>query len=1390
MAGAIIAGVTAAAFGLPWIPYAVSALLSGYLQRRQAKKGQRNEALTLQITAPAKGQVLPVVYGKARTAGCVIWYGNFHSQPEDTGKKGGGGGSGGKGSSEPATYSSSFAVSLSEGPIKASPFRVWMGNDEVDLTEIVYTLHTGELGQAADAHIAAHLDAGQVSLNYPGIAYIVFQDWNFGYAPVMPNFTFEVTRGLAEVVASNPSFPAYMQVYSEDANGDMNPVAILADLVTNTRYGLGLPQERIHEESFVAAAQWCLDNGLYCSPILVDGDSGLSHIEHILTYFDGILTHSQGKLKLFYRGPVYSDVALHHAVDTTVFPAVAYADWNITEHRSVLAPSTWWRALRRELLIKDIPAADAVAREAGNDWFWCLDKDRGVMTRWDAITWTATMLRLLPAAVGAVAGIASSSLGGNVPANAFDGNPVTFWQAGNNTIPQWIQGTVGAATDIDSVQVAWTEGAGGAAVQPYIRGVRIDPADHDDPAQTTVAIVNALIATMLAHGLNRAYVFAAKPDGFYWNTGTVDYIPYGSDGGDFLVTFAAAATAAGIETYGSCYFLRNLAHWEMNPAQRMVQSDGTDYWFTGFDNGWLCYSRPGVAAWWNGILASLLVVPNLDGVDIAEPQWGWAWGNSTCWCDDCKAAFAAAHPGAVFGEQDAREGAAISTWEQWRADVLTGAISVTCAAVTAATLTSNIVSVLDVRHSQWLGEVQRIENKLKFNGLDWDGILNDANPPDEATNQCTWQEKAGYNRDYITFSPEWTEYATRWWLSFVDGRATAVIHIGIYHTDDVSGSNWNYGYDHLLTAAEVQRAYEAAMRGGALHIESYSLASIINEGLWAGVDAAYAGLVYNSILGEVQRWDGAAWRPAGRRAWFRTRSSALGYGPAENPHLCQFDRLSTDRFRVHLYPAPNGDRILQLNEIEFRRHAIQSATNIWGGFAYDNFHGSLDLWLVNWTPALAQLYRIDDTTGLNVAPSPYALPIGVQGNNDLTFTPIAGRETIILSQGYALPAPGEPAVIHLFNSPATLVGTEYPNFDGTTGYLGLCYDPLGPWLVVNVNQVGRGARLWWLTPATRAPDGSYADHEIALMWGGAMEYANDAQRSYLWTEYNYSTYALRRCTRMTDGAAPSAIASSVGFAAATVDCDVELAEALRIPQTSLVEVKRFRAAVVVGADGGNTFGEPTIEVFTGDAHDPPVWTTQGMMAYDPGVGTLRLATLELAVPYAECRRVRFRFTRPPGATHIGVVELWVLTMGTEIEITAADYVEDKAPVLARQGERDTINTVRIEWRDRENIYSQAVAERKDDRSVRETGERALQLDLPGIVESTVADALASKLLHERTWEQISVSVGLGPQHLLLEPGDMIEFNDPDYHLDEFRARIVSIQESKDEILEVTAAEER
>lgn len=304
-----------------WWGYAAGSILGGLLFPQKIDSGTRRLE-RVSITSPNKGAPLPIVYGRTRIAGNVIWAGGFQQVSEPTGK----GGKGGKGV-QPGTamqYSVTVAIALCEGVLGHPPparldcvLRVWASGEErdiIDLVPEVMNYYPGTDTQTPDPHIEALINSGEAEyegqkvLSYRHTAYVVLYDYDLGSTATVPNFTFEVLRYNLNGDPGNPSLyhatrpaaadPLFAADVPYNADYDMNLALMTVDLLTHPRYGLGIAAENIDWASFVAAAEFCRDADLYASMVVDQTRPAIAWLEETLQAYGLRLTYSQGQFHM------------------------------------------------------------------------------------------------------------------------------------------------------------------------------------------------------------------------------------------------------------------------------------------------------------------------------------------------------------------------------------------------------------------------------------------------------------------------------------------------------------------------------------------------------------------------------------------------------------------------------------------------------------------------------------------------------------------------------------------------------------------------------------------------------------------------------------------------------------------------------------------------------------------------------------------------------------------------------------------------------------------------------------------------------------------------------------------------------------------------------------
>lgn len=193
--GQTIAGPVGAAIG-----YSLGSSLGGVIDqkifgaRRRKIEGPRLAELLIQTST--YGKMIPIIYGKSRIAGNIIWTMPIREEILNERRKirvskisrv--------KQSYTQYRYTASFAVALCEGEIDDIA-RVWADDQLFDLKSCTYRLYRGREDQMPD-HLIAAIQGLDKTPAYRGLAYIIFENLpleTFGNR--IPNFTFEIERKL------------------------------------------------------------------------------------------------------------------------------------------------------------------------------------------------------------------------------------------------------------------------------------------------------------------------------------------------------------------------------------------------------------------------------------------------------------------------------------------------------------------------------------------------------------------------------------------------------------------------------------------------------------------------------------------------------------------------------------------------------------------------------------------------------------------------------------------------------------------------------------------------------------------------------------------------------------------------------------------------------------------------------------------------------------------------------------------------------------------------------------------------------------------------------------------------------------------------------------------
>jgi hypothetical protein len=152
----------------------------------------------LRVHSSSYGAVIPLVFGKARLGGNVIWMRGFREEVRTSTTTVGGSGKGGDSSTGTTVenvsyhYYADVGVGLCRGPIQ-DVTRIWAdGNRWQDENAADVRIHKGGASQSPDPLIQA-VEGADRTPAYRGLAYVVFADlYLTPFGNRLPQFTFEI----------------------------------------------------------------------------------------------------------------------------------------------------------------------------------------------------------------------------------------------------------------------------------------------------------------------------------------------------------------------------------------------------------------------------------------------------------------------------------------------------------------------------------------------------------------------------------------------------------------------------------------------------------------------------------------------------------------------------------------------------------------------------------------------------------------------------------------------------------------------------------------------------------------------------------------------------------------------------------------------------------------------------------------------------------------------------------------------------------------------------------------------------------------------------------------------------------------------------------------------
>ena len=244
---------------------------------------------SFRVQTSAYGLVIPLVYGRSRVSGNLLWYGYFQAISHTEVQSGGGGGgtSAGKGGGSVSTPSSSrtwyeyranILLGLCEGPITEF-LGLWAEKSRTGFSDYMfYYRFLGTYPQTPFWWLTTYMPAQ--ALPYPGLAYVASTDHGLTEQATLPNYSFEIVGRLP----------------FSDTIRDSNPADIIPDFLSNQHYGAGFPAGKIGDLS--SYRNYCTATGIFLSPVLTDQIEAQEFVNHLCLLTNSVPLWSEDRLRI------------------------------------------------------------------------------------------------------------------------------------------------------------------------------------------------------------------------------------------------------------------------------------------------------------------------------------------------------------------------------------------------------------------------------------------------------------------------------------------------------------------------------------------------------------------------------------------------------------------------------------------------------------------------------------------------------------------------------------------------------------------------------------------------------------------------------------------------------------------------------------------------------------------------------------------------------------------------------------------------------------------------------------------------------------------------------------------------------------------------------------
>jgi hypothetical protein len=234
------------------------------------KKNVKPDFTGLQLQTAVATLPIPILWGKQKMTGNLIWYNGFTAYKGHQGKGGGKSHLLGGNSDAETDYRADLILALCEGPVLGVGF-TWQNQSLYNYQLLNMLLFGGDQEQVQWSW--TEIFYPPQALTYSGTAYMAAPWYQMGTTPEIGNLSFEVVGNLS----------------GTGANGvDADPAQVIFDFLTNPRYGAGFDPASIDMTTLYGPGDdaslqtYCKSLGIAFSPLLSSQEAASSILDRWL----------------------------------------------------------------------------------------------------------------------------------------------------------------------------------------------------------------------------------------------------------------------------------------------------------------------------------------------------------------------------------------------------------------------------------------------------------------------------------------------------------------------------------------------------------------------------------------------------------------------------------------------------------------------------------------------------------------------------------------------------------------------------------------------------------------------------------------------------------------------------------------------------------------------------------------------------------------------------------------------------------------------------------------------------------------------------------------------------------------------------------------------------